>query len=290
MIRSLFTVAVLMGVFSLAGCKRPSNSQMSTFRPPAGSFELLILANETDDKEAIEAARNIFAKARTDPKMEQLLQRRAIRGEPPPPPVADPLSAFIVFNEDYTYRWALVSKQFVTDNLDPPSPAAKEAGRRRAEALLEARQRGEIYIDLASDGDRSRSMIWWSRERPGPDGLPEGIDYFLLVRQEPPERAISTDAVEFEWFGQKDKAGHYEIFAQLDEEAGSRFHRLTTMNRPDKAGTRSAAMRYMAILIGGKVIIAPTIKEPISGGRFVLTMGDDDLDGTMKLVQALQGK
>ena len=80
-----------------------------------GSLEFRILANDRDDREAVEAAKRFFADAQKDQKLKDNLQALALADEPPPSP-QNPSggNVFTVTTNgqvsQYTYSWVEIGK------------------------------------------------------------------------------------------------------------------------------------------------------------------------------------
>ena len=128
------------------GCSKQPGPNVSLVQPARGTFELCILANPTDDGEAIDRATGFFEAARTDPKLAESLRRRAEANEPPPPPTADEGSAFVVFNDVCTYRWAPVSDALLVSLWLEPAPAPGQPGADLYQALKVALTKADRII------------------------------------------------------------------------------------------------------------------------------------------------
>lgn len=259
----------------------PMVSQVS---PLPGTFELCILANEDDDGEAIAKAERYFQEARTNPRIAADLKQRAEANEPPPAPVAGEGLAFFVLGEECTYRWAPAADVFLRNNQVRPVPHVSEAGHRLYTAIRHARLDGIPYAQEGSVDGRRTSQVWWSRERPGTNDA----DYFLLVRVESKEQAVQTEEVTFTWDpADRTEKGGVFLAGRLDSAGTDKLAGLTTRNQP---GDRT--LRKLAILIQGKVITAPTLNEPVTQGRFLITFAggaDVDVKDMAELVAALRG-
>src|SRR5581483_4069822 len=80
-----------------------------------GSLEFRILANDRDDREAIDAAKKYFTEAQKDPKIKEHLNSLALADEPPPPPQnSNGGNTFTVtthgVTSQYTYSWVEIGK------------------------------------------------------------------------------------------------------------------------------------------------------------------------------------
>jgi hypothetical protein len=286
--RFIAIVALFVCALATSGCSKPNPGPPTAFRPASGSLELCVLANDSDDADALFTATDFFATAKNDLKIKNELHRRAIRGEAPPPPAADPNSAFVVFEEDCTYRWAPVSGFMLRELGIDTEPQAGEFGRTTYAALKDARDWGDVHMESRPGGERELTQIWWSRECPPErEGL-FGVEYFLLVRETPAKFAIQADELEVEWLPHVDQ-GH-QINFRCDGDAPDRLAKLTTLNKPGRDARNRRIIRCLAILIRGKVVAAPTLNEPITQGYFKITMGKNDLQATKGLLDALRGE
>jgi len=269
LVSAAFILAVACGCSKNPG---PGSAPTASFvRPAAGTLELCALANPDDDADAIEQATELFAAARSDPKLAARLRERAEANEPPPPPTTNDGPEFVVGNDVYTYRWAPVSDGQLRSYLLEPVPDAGLPGASLYNRLKAAREEGRLYVEERQwDGQRS-AQLWWSRERLPRNGWPAGVEYFLLVREEPRDQAIQAEEVRHMYWDPSEAADGFRLlYGELDETGTEKFAALTTRNRPTKTRPEISTVRMLAILIRGKVVAAPTVSEPITTGRFVI--------------------
>jgi hypothetical protein len=268
--RRLFALVLVVLILAVAyGCSKRSGPGTVSVRPAPGTFELCVLANPEDDADAIQQATEFFAAARTDPKLAATLRQRNEANEPPPPPMTGDGPEFVVFNEVYTYRWAPVSSTILQNQALEPAPAPGSLGARLYDELKEARAQGRPHhAERLTDAGRV-TEIWWSREQPPRNGWPGGIDYFLLVREEPKDQAIQADEIHMTWNPADAVEGFQIVAGTLNSSGTQKLASLTTRNRPTEIRPGISMLRSLAILIHGKVVTDPTINEPITTGRFV---------------------
>jgi len=270
--RRMFPLVPFVLILAVAyGCSKNPAPSSSFVRPTPGSLELCALANPDDDSDAIEQATEFFAAARSDPKLAARLRERAEANEPPPPPTTSDGPEFVVFNEVYTYRWAPVSDGLLRSYSLEPIPAPGLLGASLYSGLKEAREQGRLYREDRQWDSGKCSQIWWSRERPPRNGWPGGVEYFLLVREEPRDQAIRAEEVRYiHWDPHDAVDGFHYFYGSLDETGTEKFAALTTRNHPTEIQPGIPTVRSLAILIHGKVVAAPTVNEPITTGRFVI--------------------
>lgn len=278
---TLQIVPVIIFLLITSACKRNAAPTFGVVQPAPGTFELCILANADDDALAIQDAEEYFRNARTDPAMKKLLQGRAAIGEPPPPPKVGDGSPHIVLEIKCTYRWAKLSTAFLrSEQIDP---GEESLGKLLFNRLKQARLDQEICVDENRLDSGRASRVYWSQERPAKDDVLAGVDYFLLLRQEPAEHAVLAEemsiTLEFNANGQRVLAG------RLDDSGTVKFAALTQRNRPTPETTRSLAM-----VVRGEVASAAILKDSISQGRFVLDFGTNPANDAERLFADLQGK
>jgi preprotein translocase subunit SecD len=236
----------------------------------AGSLEFRILANEVDDQEALVVAawRDLTA-ARTSSKVRAELARRARLGLPPPPPVPPTEAGFKTPLGTFTYSWVELGPALLRAlNLD--SAAARDPKRRGTwRWVAEARLKGEPVAF-----DTYNNALLYSRQRAA-----RQADYFFLCRD--PERDPETGALktvtgaDLLWArASKDKEGNPAVAVRFTKRGGARLHELTSRNRP--AGPLT---RHLGVLVDGKLVCLPGIKEPIrTDALFSGKFTDEDVE------------
>ena len=289
---SAFAAWVLagLGLAVAAGCRRAEEKPEPALNARPGSLEFCIVANEDDDAGAIEAARRYFAGLADDPKERAELDRLAKEGKPPPPPRPDKGEVFVAVGLDASYRWAEIGphelRTLGLDDEGEDTPFGKEL----RSAVATARDRGELYV-LRNPGVGRMGCALWSRECQN-ESLPEaerrkkGFDYFMLLRDPEPGKAITAHHVEYVGATRGD-SGAPAVAGRLNPEGAARMRELTTLNRPDNVGGERL-VRQLAILVNGKVVTAPSVETPI-GDAFEIT-GAFTAGEAQDLVRAIRGE
>jgi SecD/SecF fusion protein len=224
-----------------------------------GNLEFRILANTTDDKDAIEAATKYFAEAAKNQDIRDTLERLALQGKPPPPPLGsndDPTFDTATDIGRYSYSWVEVGKEerksLGLNNAAEESPTWKQAA--------EARAKGETMRIL---GDQ---CLLYSRKvlnaRLEDKDANKRFEYFILTRnpekgQEVTGQFLSTASVDFD-----QKKMQWEIRFSFDRIGADRFWELTSKNAP-ASKSETAFKRHLAVIYDGMIDQAPYINEAI---------------------------
>src|SRR5437588_9523314 len=107
-LRSRPCIMVLLGacLAVVTGCSKAEEKPIAR----ADSLEFRILANEVDDKDAIEASRKFFEKVGDDPKTAANLKELADKGKPPPSP--KPPEGKDTWPNGYIYSWVEMGRPY----------------------------------------------------------------------------------------------------------------------------------------------------------------------------------
>ena len=239
-----------------------------------GSLEFRIMANDTDDAEALEAVREYLKRAKDNPgeKEAKDLEAAAKVGLPPPFPNRGPgESPFLFKNEEVRYEWVELGKHYRAEH----GLSNKAIGRTRHgmdksfyDSLAAHRQRNEVYVQPGGDQERNGryTSIYFSRpsqnQRNPKESEAKQFDYFALTR-------VSEK-------NQVRVGGDVTITATVEEENGSpvvgfnfnsrgaeQFYQVTYNNQLEGSGVKT--MRQLAIILDGYLISNPTVNEPIRG-------------------------
>jgi SecD/SecF fusion protein len=235
-----------------------------------GSLEFRILANERDDKDAIDAAKQVFKDAEKDPKLKQELDNRAIAGKAPLGPTPPDGQSFKTPLGDFTYSWVELGRsERQTLGLDN---AAKDDPTRASfwNTVAEARKKGET-VPIAHMG----GALLFSREyvvprKPEADRNKQ-FEYFLLTRD--PERGKAVTGEYLTSAGDtQDSKMRPAVRFNFNTKGGDLFYDLTSKNAP-ASETEGGFHRYLAIVLDGQIMSAPSLNARIrdSGiieGRF----------------------
>jgi SecD/SecF fusion protein len=238
-----------------------------------GSLEFRIIANNTDDKEAIEKAQEEIASLSTKgQKGPSKLDELAMEGKVPPPP-----NDGKPFSNGYTYSWIELGRSERTQlNLDN----AAENDKLRNHLWMQmaaARKEGKAVVLPVLTGSRSSSdggAILYSRKIPPARvaSLPKKdkdkeIEYFILSRDPEIDRATGKEK---RITGDDLANAEADIGESLkpivrfrfNEHGAQLFQDLTTKNRP--TGSKGSEMlRHLAIVLDGQIVSAPVIHDVI---------------------------
>jgi SecD/SecF fusion protein len=240
-------------------------NKMKELIAQVGSMEFRILASDADDGPAIEAAKQLFEKAKTSPSIQSDLEERNRAGKPPPGPTPPEKDGFLVENKGrFNYSWIELGKNFRAEmGLD--NAAEKVPAPSVWSTAAEHRAKGEPYLAVGQKGER----VWlYSREIPASRVLPDKdkdkkYEYFALARdiaegKENPGLYIEGASVQ-----------NGEVDFQLKAQGGELMGDLTGPN----------VDRQMAIVLDGQVMSSANIKSKINDrGRIEGTFTPDYLD------------
>jgi SecD/SecF fusion protein len=233
-----------------------------------GSLEFRILANERDDPDAIKAAQAYI----DDPSHKAELQRLALAGSPPPPPVPPEdrsvvtprgTRAFVTKKGDYTYSWVEVGpderRDLRLDNASKDDPQWQHVAKARDKTVF-VKDQCLLYSrecqDLKLPADKRKA---------------KAVEYFLLVRD--PEvdpttgevKAITGRDLTSASVGQDNTLKPIVQF-HFNTHGGDLFRDVTSKNTPeggDKGSEESKFWRFLAIILDGQIMSAPSIRQTI---------------------------
>jgi SecD/SecF fusion protein len=227
-----------------------------------GRLEFRILANSTDDGDAIKRASDWIR----NPDNAAELKRLATLGDAPPPPRAeDGSETFPVTlqgeTHNYPYAWVPLGKEELY-SLRLNNAAAQStdpAERMRWEQVAQAREKGE---PLPWDG----GTLLYSRKIPNPERLSpkdraqgKTTEYFILTRKAERGKEITGDNLASARQG-ADERGDWAVHFTLKPEGGALFYDLTSLNKPAARGTFH---RLLAIILDNEIRSAPRLNQPI---------------------------
>jgi SecD/SecF fusion protein len=252
-----------------------------------GSLEFRILANERDDDAAIKKAQEFFDTKNKEEEaaLKAKLEKLALEGKAPPPPAPpEGEPGFEVTYHDstrdsHTYSWVELSRyerhNLGLDNAQEKDPAANSLWKQAAA------KRNELK-PLKLDVFRLSGALLYSRKCEDLHLTPEErrnkkYEYFLLTRD--PKRndkgvpmAITGQYLTGAFETMDDKLRPAVGF-RFNSTGGDLFWNVTHNNTPEGTGPGSF-YRYLAIILDGKIVTAPSINSAIrtdgqiSGGNF----------------------
>jgi SecD/SecF fusion protein len=247
-----------------------------------GSLEFRIVANETDDREAFDAARRVFEEAKTNPALKRQLENLALEHKPPPRPGNGETFPVKLSNGTfrYSYSWVEVGrmerKSLGLNNDNTASENWKLAAQGRASGM-----------PVLLPGMRA---LLFSREMVNPESanVPSGdqnkkIEYFLLTRDSEPGREVTGKYLIRADRGEGDRGGLAVTF-EFNNQGGQLFGELTTRNRPE-----DNLSRFLAIVLDGKIESAPSLNAVITTrGQITGDFTPDQVDRYVKVLRAGQ--
>jgi SecD/SecF fusion protein len=245
-----------------------------------GSLKFVILANETDDQEAINVAKAYFDAVQNSPAEQEKLRVANLTGKPPPAPRPPDGKAFHTSLGDYTYSWIELGPEerhlYGLDNASEKSGPGSFWS-----VMAEARTHNKAT--------EYRGHLFFSREVANPDRLPEKdrrkkYEYFILTRD--PERDPDSGlprAVTGEYLinaGETvdPKTNGLAVSFTFNSQGATLLSDLTTKNKG----------RQMAIVLDDLIQSAPNILEPITGGHGIITGNytKDDVDRMVNILRS----
>jgi SecD/SecF fusion protein len=226
-----------------------------------GSLEFRILANDTDDDDAIKAARDYIDSGKNNKELE----RRAALGQPPPPPVPPPdkqgkplsdgTKTFHTEKGDFTYTWVELGMEermdMGLDNQSKDSATWKYA----------AEHRGKTFAPLPRGMLGGSGTLLYSRKCINQKNLEEckekQFEYFILVR-DPKEGKRITGELLKNVSADHDQQLRPIVKFTFNATGGNLFHEVTSDNSPTKD-----FHRHLAIILDSLIISSPQVNEPI---------------------------
>lgn len=251
-----------------------------------GSLEFKILANTTDDRDVIEAARRYIESAKTDPTVKQELEGLAVAGKAPPRPLNDdknPTFETATTIGSYTYSWVEIGKMYRHQLGLNNAAAGTSALWKRA---AEAREKGEaMTLNLGANSD----SLLYSRKVQNPRLSDREADkqyeYFILTRDTTRGQEVTgKDLIATR--PETDQQLQLAVGFTFNSHGGNLFHDLTSKNAPTGG---SEFRRHLAIVLDGRIETAPTINAIISTngiiqGRFT----KEEVDKYVRVLKAGQ--
>ncbi len=277
-----------------------------------GSLEFRILANQNDDRAAIEDAKNLFKLAKDNNKLKAELDNDQLKGLPPPGPrtggaTGDPKPYTIKLargeTSTVTYSWVELGKQERLQ-LHLNNLAKSEPGRSGNWAEMAAARAGTYATQLklpGSGGERFwlNGALFFSRNcedrnLPEEERRQKQVEYFVLTRN--PEINPATGK-------EKKIDGKYLVSAvnmpgsdgrpavsfTFNNEGGALFGELTGKNVPSAGttGDDTSNKRHLAIILDGLVMSAPTINSQITThGQISGSFTSKEVDELVNILRA----
>ncbi len=254
-----------------------------------GRLEFRILANQNDDKEAIDDALRMLNKDReTDPNLDKEIKDDQSKGLPPPGP-REPdgspkkynLTLARGFKSTVTYSWVELG-QLERRSLNLDNAAKTDSQRNRAwVAASLARDRAlqlpePGYSAAGQEQKLLQGALFYSRKcedrnLPEEERRRKEVEYFVLARDpefdpaNPNKRTPDIDgSLLVSAHPDRDNVGRPIVGFTFGPVGADLFGTLTRKNVSEGSGPEaSKKMRHLAIILDGLVMSAPTINSEI---------------------------
>ncbi|MCI0457534.1 MAG: protein translocase subunit SecD, partial [Gemmataceae bacterium] len=228
-----------------------------------GSLEFRILANSQDDDKAIADAEEFIK----EPKNKDRLDRLAREGKAPPGPTGPTDGKYDTAKGRYSYSWVELDRQErATLGLNNASANSDRNRLWKEAAEARANNRAVRIPDfggalLYSRPAEDRSLSRDERER-------KKFEYFILTRDPESDpltgraKAITGDYLVSATEGMDEKL-RPAVHFRFNSAGGELFREVTSKNLPE-GSKASPVHRYLAIILDGKIVSAPSIISTIS--------------------------
>ena len=245
-----------------------------------GVLEFRILANETDDAEAVrEATELVNGLADVD------ADKAAKAGLPPPSPVRREgykVTVNAVDAENVKYEWIELGKEERESlGLNNAQSETSNLG------LKLAGNRGKAVLHEGGRGERAEqsSMLLFSRkftkEQPAKEETGKDVEYYVLTRVSDLDQVRIGGDVTMTATADN-PSGSWITNFRFNGAGDSKFGAMTGRNRP----TAGQTIRHLAILLDDKIVSAPTVNSEIRGGGQI--SGNFTKDAVDRLVYILR--
>ncbi len=233
-----------------------------------GSLEFRIIANDFDDKRAIDDAIEQIK----DPNRQKSLSERALKGLPPEAPVSygDP---YEVHGEAANYAWVEIGQEerlsLGLNNDAEFSPNAFSFWK----PVADARLKGEAYLKIEDRGGSRYSYLVFSRKCESRKLTEEQrtekkYEYFMLTRSSDSLKIGGNITINANAEPNTDQNGSgWQINFTLNAEGGRKFGQITKRNRPSNNGSDASTgqiYRQLGIILDGMLKSAPTLQSMLS--------------------------
>jgi SecD/SecF fusion protein len=246
-----------------------------------GSLEFRILASSRDDDAGIKKAEEFFETKNKEEEaaLKSKLEKLALEGKLPPPPVPpEGQPGFEVPNRGlHTYSWVELDR-YERHNLNLDNAVENDPGR------------NQLWKQAADARDKMKSLrvdrlsgaLLFSRKcedlhLPPEERARKKYEYFLLTRDPEKDDQGVPKAITGQYlvsaFETVDEKLRPAVGFRFDTTGGNLFYDVTSKNIPEGSGP-AAFHRFLAIILDGKIVTAPTINSAIrtdgqiSGGGF----------------------
>jgi SecD/SecF fusion protein len=273
-----------------------------------GSLEFRILANNVDDKAAIEDAQAMINSKDENPALKAELEEDQNTGLPPPPPrkpgTKEPKEYVIKLrggDSRVTYSWVELGPQ-ERQSIGLNNNALREPGRGQAWSYLAARRDKATMIPITGATDSGDTFVlqgalFYSREcqdrnMPEEERRVKKYEYFVLTRNPEidPVTGNETPKIDGSYLisamNQPSSDGRPAVSFTFNNAGGLLFREVTRKNVPNEE-TGAKIKRHLAIILDGLVMSAPTINSEISThGQISGTFTSKEVDSLVNILRA----
>ena len=233
-----------------------------------GVLEFRIVANPTDDKDALDDARAYFARLETDPAMKAEFEALAKRGLPPPFRRVDGSSPTykVTVNgqpvDGTTYEWVELGREqretLGLSNLYGTDPPKNRDGTPK-DGLYHAvaASRGKLWPPAGA----GYGYLLYSRDHiettPSKDEDNKKVEYFMLTRISPVD-AVRVDSEVGLQASVGSRGLDPAVNFQFNATGANRFGKMTERNRKSES-----FKRQLAVIMDEKIVSAPGLEAVI---------------------------
>ena len=242
-----------------------------------GVLEFRILANNQDDREAIDDAQQLLI----NPDSETLAELK-VRAEKGLPPLAPDQQYTVEVSgrgpvDGVRYEWVelgpVMREDYGLSNkyaTEPPTPTRSDKNPTHYYPLF-AEQRGQpVVLPGSTNLYYSRNFI---KDKQNANEKDKGVEYYVLTRVSPLDAMKVTRDLGLEAFSTVDERQNPAVRFKLQGEGARRFEDLTERNKPDSKD-ESSFKRQMAVIMDNMVYSAPSLQSALPGGG-VINGGDN---------------
>jgi SecD/SecF fusion protein len=294
--------------YSSTGLKRDITSEyvqhVKDLVSKVGSLEFRILANEFDDKAAIDEATDLLNNERKSPETVADIELAQNSGLPPPAPRKGTTKEPKVYtiklrgNDAYvTYSWVELGMQ-ERQQLGLNNNAPKEYG--RGEAWRKMVENKAMQIELSGGSELQRKMLQGAlfykrvckdRNLTEEERRDKKWEYFVLTRN-PEINPVTGESRKIDGSylvdaaNQPDNNGRPAVAFRFSNAGGELFRDLTRKNIPSE-DTAASVKRHLAIILDGQVMSAPTINSEIStNGQISGSFTNKEVDQLVNILRS----
>jgi SecD/SecF fusion protein len=227
-----------------------------------GVLEFRILANSSDDARGMEEAIKLIE----DPSNKELLKEAADKGVPPPgPPTTYNVKAAGDAEVPVRYEWLELGKEEreslgLSQTYEKADKVTKR-GDKTYTGLYSRMQFARMQGKVFSDGSAAYYSREFTKKQPTKDEAGKAVEYYVLTRVSDFDSLAVVGDVKITADYMSDTGNNQGPGVHFAFVSGaSRFNELTRRNKP------SGFERQMAVVMDGKVVSAPSLKDALRDG------------------------